>query len=66
METRLSTKGRVILPAPLRHELGIQSGDILDVTLEGDRIFLTPREKRIAEKGKDEVHLARDLTRDKF
>ena len=43
METRVSTKGQVVLPGPLRRKLGIRAGDHLDVKLDADSIVLTPR-----------------------
>jgi AbrB family looped-hinge helix DNA binding protein len=47
MQTRVSTKGQIVLPAPLRHRLGIRAGDTLDVAVENDRIVLTaPKRKR--------------------
>lgn len=46
METKVSTKGQVVLPGPLRRRLGIRAGDPLDVTIETGRIVLTPRTKR--------------------
>jgi AbrB family looped-hinge helix DNA binding protein len=47
MQTRVSTKGQIVLPAPLRHRLGIRAGDTLDVAVEKDRIVLTaPKRKR--------------------
>jgi AbrB family looped-hinge helix DNA binding protein len=46
METRVSTKGQVVLPGPLRRRLGILAGDPLDANIEGGRIVLTPRKKR--------------------
>jgi AbrB family looped-hinge helix DNA binding protein len=46
MQTRVSTKGQVVLPGPLRRRLGILAGDPLDVNVEGGRIILTPRTKR--------------------
>lgn len=46
METRVSTKGQVVLPGPLRRRLGIQAGDQLGVNVEGGRIVLTPQNKR--------------------
>jgi AbrB family looped-hinge helix DNA binding protein len=46
METRVSTKGQVVLPGPLRRRLGILAGDSLDANIEGGRIVLTPRKKR--------------------
>ncbi len=46
METRLSTKGQVILPSPIRDKLGLRPGDPLDAKIEGERIVLTPRRAR--------------------
>lgn len=46
METRVSTKGQVVLPGPLRRRLGILAGDPLDAQIEAGRIVLTPRKKR--------------------
>jgi len=46
MQTRVSTKGQVVLPGPLRRRLSIRTGDPLDVKIEGGRIVLTPRRKR--------------------
>jgi AbrB family looped-hinge helix DNA binding protein len=43
METRVSSKGQVVLPSPLRQRLGLRPGDALDVRLEGDAIVLRPR-----------------------
>ena len=43
MQTKVSTKGQVVLPGPLRRRLGIQAGDPLDVNVESGRIVLTPR-----------------------
>ncbi len=45
MQTKLSTKGQVVLPGPIRHRLGLRSGDALDASVEGGRIVLTPRRK---------------------
>ena len=42
MQTRVSTKGQVVLPGPIRRRLGIQPGDPLDATVENGRIVLTP------------------------
>jgi AbrB family looped-hinge helix DNA binding protein len=44
METKVSTKGQIVLPVPLRRRLGIRNGDRLDVSVEGGRIVLTPRD----------------------
>jgi len=42
MQTRVSTKGQVVLPAPIRNRLGIRPGDPLEITIEHDRIVLSP------------------------
>ena len=46
MRTKVSTKGQVVLPGPLRRRLGIRAGDPLDVNVESGRIVLTPQKKR--------------------
>jgi len=46
METKLSTKGQVVLPGRIRRRLGLQAGDTLDVKLEGERIVLARRGPR--------------------
>jgi AbrB family looped-hinge helix DNA binding protein len=46
METRVSTKGQVVLPVTIRRKLGLRPGDPLDAKVEGGRIVLTPRRKR--------------------
>lgn len=45
MQTRVSTKGQVVLPGPIRRKLGIRPGDPLDASVEGGRIVLTPSNK---------------------
>ena len=45
METKVSTKGQVVPPGPLRRRLGIRAGDPLDANIEAGRIILTPRRK---------------------
>jgi len=45
METRISTKGQVVLPSRVRQKLGLRAGDALDVKLEGDAIVLRPRRR---------------------
>jgi AbrB family looped-hinge helix DNA binding protein len=45
MQTKVSTKGRVVLPGPIRRKLGIRAGDPLDANIENGRIVLTPRRK---------------------
>lgn len=47
METKVSSKGQVVLPSPLRQRLGLRPGDSLDVQVEGGAIVLRPhRTKR--------------------
>ncbi|MGH9698042.1 MAG: AbrB/MazE/SpoVT family DNA-binding domain-containing protein [Candidatus Acidiferrales bacterium] len=46
MNTKVSTKGQVVLPRGIRHRLGLQPGDMLEARLEGDRIVLTPEKAR--------------------
>jgi len=49
MQTKVSTKGQVVLPGPLRRRLGIRAGDPLEANIEGGRIVLTrPRQVKIA------------------
>jgi len=45
MQTRVSTKGQVVLPGPIRRKLGIRAGDPLDIAIEKDRIVLTQPRK---------------------
>ncbi len=49
MQTKVSTKGQIVLPGPLRRRLGIRAGDPLDAEIESGRIVLTPRKKRAFE-----------------
>jgi len=46
MKTKISTKGQVVLPGPIRRRLDLRPGDPLDANIEGGRIVLTPRKKR--------------------
>jgi len=45
MQTRVSTKGQIVLPGPLRRKLDIRPGDSLDIAIEKDRIVLTQTSK---------------------
>jgi AbrB family looped-hinge helix DNA binding protein len=47
MQTKVSTKGQVVLPGLLRRRLNICAGDPLDAEIEDGRIILTPRRKRV-------------------
>lgn len=46
MQTKLSTKGQVVLPLRLRRKLALRPGDPLEVRIEAGRIVLTPQRKR--------------------
>ena len=46
MQTKVSTKGQIVLPGPLRRRLGIHAGDPLDAHIESGRIVLTPHKER--------------------
>jgi AbrB family looped-hinge helix DNA binding protein len=46
MQTKISTKGQVVLPGPLRRKLGIRPGDPLEARIEAGRIVLTPQKRR--------------------
>ena len=55
MQTRVSTKGQIVLPQALRRRLGIRAGDPLDIAVEKDRIVLTQ-----ASKPKYEARIVKD------
>ena len=46
METKVSTKGQIVLPVQIRRKLGLRTGDPLNAQVEGGRIVLTPRRPR--------------------
>ena len=46
MQTKVSTKGQIVLPQPLRRKLGIRAGDSLDVAVEDGRIVLTAPKRK--------------------
>jgi AbrB family looped-hinge helix DNA binding protein len=46
MTTRISSKGQVVLPAEARRILGLEAGETLEVTVENDRVVLTPTVKK--------------------
>jgi AbrB family looped-hinge helix DNA binding protein len=55
MQTKVSTKGQIVLPGPLRRRLGIRAGDTLDIAVEKDRIVMTH-----ASKPKYEARMVKD------
>lgn len=46
MQTKISTKGQVVVPNRIRRKLNLRPGDILEAKLEGRCIVLTPRRSR--------------------
>jgi AbrB family looped-hinge helix DNA binding protein len=46
MQTKVSTKGQIVLPGPLRRRLDIRTGDTLDIAVEKGRIVLTAPERK--------------------
>ena len=46
MQTKVSTKGQIVIPGPVRRRLGIRAGDSLDVSVEQGRIVLTAPERK--------------------
>ena len=47
MTTKVSTKGQIVLPGPLRRKLGLRAGDPLTAKIEAGRIVLTPQKKKV-------------------
>lgn len=43
MKTKLSTKGQIVLPGPIRRTLGLHPGDALDAKVRQGRVLLTPQ-----------------------
>jgi AbrB family looped-hinge helix DNA binding protein len=46
METKISSKGQVVLPAAFRQKLDLRAGDAMEARVDGGSIILTPRRKR--------------------
>lgn len=46
MQTKISTKGQVVLPQPIRRQLNLRVGDELDAKVSDGSVVLTPRRKR--------------------
>ncbi|HEY7387186.1 MAG TPA: AbrB/MazE/SpoVT family DNA-binding domain-containing protein [Bryobacteraceae bacterium] len=40
MQTRISSKGQVVLPGPIRRKLGLRPGDALDASVQNGQIVL--------------------------
>ena len=46
MQTKVSTKGQIVLPSPLRRKLDIRAGDRLDISIDEGRIVLTAPKRK--------------------
>jgi AbrB family looped-hinge helix DNA binding protein len=46
MQTKVSTKGNVMLPGSIRRELGLRAGDELRADVKDGNIVLTPAPKK--------------------
>lgn len=42
MQTKVSTKGQIVLPMPLRRKMGIRNGDSLTIHAKAGQIILSP------------------------
>jgi AbrB family looped-hinge helix DNA binding protein len=49
--TKVTRNGQITLPASVRRQTNIEEGDYIAVSVEGDRILLTP--KRIIDKSQE-------------
>ena len=47
MQTRISTKGQIVLPRLIRRKLGLRPGDQLETTVKDGNIVLKPRHQRL-------------------
>jgi len=46
VNTRVSTKGQVVLPQAIRKKMNLRAGDDLEARVEGERIVLIPKKER--------------------
>jgi AbrB family looped-hinge helix DNA binding protein len=46
--TRINENGRVVIPAPFRRALGINSGDAIVLRIENDELRITTLRQRLA------------------
>jgi AbrB family looped-hinge helix DNA binding protein len=45
----LSPEGRIVVPAVIRKQLGLEAGAVLTFRIEGDRVVMSTRDAAIAE-----------------
>jgi len=50
METTLSSKGQIVLPAAARKQLHLTHGERLTVEMREDGVFLRPSRRRVAHR----------------
>lgn len=43
--TKISSKSQIVIPAEVRRKLGLRSGDVLHVEVEGERVVLTKQNR---------------------
>jgi AbrB family looped-hinge helix DNA binding protein len=46
MKTKISSKGQLVLPSPVRERLGIRPGDAFEIDVQGDAIVLRPERRK--------------------
>lgn len=44
MNRKLDVLGRIVIPAEIRKSLDLKEGGVLDISMDEDRIILTPRQ----------------------
>jgi AbrB family looped-hinge helix DNA binding protein len=59
---KVGPKGRVVVPAPIRRELGIEEGTELMARIEGDGIVLEPRAAAIRRLQALLAHIPSDVS----
>lgn len=47
MKTTIDSAGRIVVPKSLRRALGLQGGDEVEITLEGERLELVPAPRKV-------------------
>lgn len=55
MRVRASTKGQVVIPAPIRRKFGIRKGTLIDVVEDETRIVLRPQSREALERLLDKL-----------
>ena len=50
MQARVTTKGQIVIPAPLRRKYGIKRGTRIDISDDDGRIVLHPSTRKALEK----------------